>query len=57
MSCVSSDLMGSEHARGTQHLYPASFWKAWAVDHTGIQNFLLRMLARTSIAGRWVLGC
>jgi len=46
--CVSSDLMGTVHTRGAKRPYPAGFWRAWAVNHSGLENFL-RLNARENL--------
>jgi hypothetical protein len=48
VNCVSPDLMGTVHSRGAKRPYPTGFWKAWAVNHSGLENFL-RLNAREDL--------
>ena len=39
--CVSSDLFGTTHTRGSAALYPGSFWYAWAGSNTNLERYLI----------------
>ena len=54
--CVSPGLMGTVHTRGASRPYPRGFWKAWAVNHSGLENFLALKVREGSRDGRVGLG-
>ena len=55
-ACVSPGLMGTVHTRGASRPYPMGFWKAWAVNHSGLENFLALNAREGSRHGRVGLG-
>ncbi|MFC4588820.1 hypothetical protein ACFO8L_22210 [Sphaerisporangium corydalis] len=38
--CVSPNLFGTTHTRGTTSLYPSGFWYAWAGSSTNLERYL-----------------